>query len=263
MKRLISVTCLLSALPLMAMAADTSTLVTVNGTAITEQKVEDYMKALPMQLDEARAKEVRKAILDRLIDQTLVSQEANKLGVEKTPAFQQELAMVKEGMVFKYTIQSQMDKALTDEAIAAHYEKIKGDYAAPAISARHILVKEQAEAADIIKKLDKGAKFEDLAKQYSVGPTGPNGGELGWFTAGEMVKPFSDAAFTLKKGEYTKTPVKTDFGWHVIQVTDRDDKHVPELSELESEIRESLSEKVYADFMASLKSKAKIEYKTN
>lgn len=254
---------LIALLPLAAHAQKAVTLATVNGTAITSDKIDDYLSALPIQLDEARMKEVRRAILDRLIEQALVTQAAAKMNVEKTPAYQQELAMLKQELIFKHTINSRLQKTVTDKAVADHYEKIKADYAAPAISAKHILVKEKSEAEAVIAKLGKGAKFDDLVKEYSVGPTGPNGGDLGWFTAGEMVKPFADAAFAMKKGDYSKTPVKTDFGWHVIWVTDRNENHVPTLAELEGEIREVLSEKVYKDFMAELKASAKIEYKTN
>ena len=263
MMRLLTTSLLLAAAPIFVQAADDTVLATVNGTPITAEKVSTYMKSLPMQLDDARAKEVQRAIVDRLIDQMLVTDAAKKMKIEDSEAFKQEMAMVKEGMLFKYAIQSKMEKAITDDAVTAHYKKIKNDYAMPAVSARHILVKEKGEAEDIIKKLNKGGKFDDLAKEFSVGPTGPNGGDLGWFTAGEMVKPFSDAAFALTKGEYTKEPVKTDFGWHIILLNDRDDTYTPSLADLEGEIRESLSQQVYKDFMAELKARAEIDYKMN
>ena len=114
---------------------------------------------------------------------------------------------------------------MTDDEVKARYdEEIKKLPPQEEVHARHILVKTEAEAKDIIKQLDAGKDFAELAKEKSTDPNKSEGGDLGYFAKGRMVKEFEDAAFALKKGEYTKTPVKTQFGYHVIKVEDKRDR---------------------------------------
>ena len=113
-----------------------------------------------------------------------------------------------------------MDIQPTEEELKKAYDEVVKEVKQTQYKARHILVKEEAEAKKLIAELDKKADFAELAKKHSIGPAGKNGGDLDWFSAGQMVKPFSDAAAALEKGAYTKTPVQTQFGWHVILLED-------------------------------------------
>jgi len=129
---------------------------------------------------------------------------------------------------------------VTDEAIKAEYEKMVSGPGGTEYKARHILVKTEGEAKTVIEKLKKGEKFEELAKTYSTGPSKTKGGDLGWFSPNQMVPPFSAAVVALKKGEYTTTPVKTQFGWHVILLEDSRKKTPPAFESVKARIRSSL-----------------------
>jgi peptidyl-prolyl cis-trans isomerase C len=156
-------------------------------------------------------------------------------------------------------MQKVVDETVTDEAIKAEYEKRKAEFVpAKEVHARHILVKTEDEAKDIIKELDGGADFVELAKTKSTGPSGPQGGDLGFFTKERMVPPFAEAAFAMEPGSVSKEPVKTDFGWHVIKVEEVRDTTFPALSEVEDDIKSELANKSVGDRIESLKEKAEI-----
>ncbi|MCW5770881.1 MAG: peptidylprolyl isomerase, partial [Rhodospirillaceae bacterium] len=128
------------------------------------------------------------------------------------------------------------------------------------IRASHILVKTEQEAKDIIVQLEKGADFAKLAKEKSIDPSKErNSGDLGFFTKDQMVKEFADAAFAMKKGETTKAPVKTQFGWHVIRVTDRRTKDAPKFDEVKDQLRQKLAESIAQEEITKLRSAAKIQ----
>ena len=155
-----------------------------------------------------------------------------------------------------------VDEAITDEALQAAYDEQIGSLPAKQeVRARHILVKEEAEALDIIKELDGGADFAELAKSKSTGPSGPKGGDLGYFGPGQMVPPFEAAAFALEKGDYTKKPVKTQFGWHVIQVEDKRDVAKPTLDQVKDQLRSFLAQQKFTTLITDLREKAKVERK--
>ena len=127
------------------------------------------------------------------------------------------------------------------------------------VHARHILLATEEEAKQAIKSLEGGAKFEDLAKERSSGPTAKNGGDVGYFAKGEIVTEFSDAAFKLKPGTYTKAPVKSQFGWHVIYVEDKRERAVPDIKDIEASIRNKLGQDAIESLVKSLRAKADIK----
>ena len=127
--------------------------------------------------------------------------------------------------------------------------------------ARHILVANQDQADEIIKKLKGGAKFEDLAKSQSIDGSKTNGGDLGWFTLARMVKPFGDAVKGLKKGEYTQQPVQTQFGWHVIKLEDTRDVTPPPFDQVKAQLTNAVIRKKLQTYVDQLKKDAKIEKK--
>ena len=133
------------------------------------------------------------------------------------------------------------------------------------VKAKQILLKTKKDAIAVIKELDSGAKFAELAKTKSTGPSGKNGGELGWFSKKKMVPAFSEAAFKLSKGAYTKTPVKTNFGYHVILVEDKKSKSTVAFAKIKDRLKYDLKTVKFRDkiknLASSLKSKAKIVYK--
>lgn len=149
----------------------------------------------------------------------VAAQEAQKRKLEDTPEVKTALE-VQRLKVLSNAALADMARGMkvTDEELKKAYEDMKKNAARTEYKARHILVKDEAEAKKIIKELDKGADFGELAKKKSDGPTGKNGGELDWFDANQMVKPFADAVAKMKPGTYSKEPVQTQFGWHIINL---------------------------------------------
>ncbi|MBU6450124.1 MAG: peptidylprolyl isomerase, partial [Rhodospirillales bacterium] len=148
---------------------------------------------------------------------------------------------------------------VTDTAVQAEYNR---DYAGKPgpeqVDARQILVSTQAQAQDIIKQLNKGADFAKLAEKDSIDPGAKNGGELGWFSKDEMVPAFADAAFALKKGEYSKTPVHTQFGWHVILNEGHRTAPTPAFADVQDQIRQKMTDQAVQDTLNNVRGKVKI-----
>jgi peptidyl-prolyl cis-trans isomerase C len=158
-------------------------------------------------------------------------------------------------------VQQHIAPAITDAAVQAEYNKDYAGKPGPAqVDARHILVKTQAEAESIIDQLNHGASFTALAQKYST-DTGStkNGGELGWFTQDEMVPAFASAAFALKPGQYTKTPVQTQFGWHVIFCEGKRNGPTPTLSDVQEQIRQTLADNAIKATLKDARSGVKVE----
>ena len=168
---------------------------------------------------------------------------ARKQGLDRDPAVARQMQTAADEVLQRQLLIKTVLPQVTEEAIKAQYDK---QYAAkpgePQVHARHILVDSEAKAKDVIKQLQAGAKFEDLAKKYSdpKDPASQQGGDLGTFKRGDMLPEFSDAAFKLKKGEYTTTPVHTRYGWHVIQVLDTSVSTPPAYDTVHDEIRQTL-----------------------
>jgi peptidyl-prolyl cis-trans isomerase C len=127
------------------------------------------------------------------------------------------------------------------------------------VRARHILVDTESKAKDLAKQAKGGTDFAKLASKNSIGPSAQRGGDLGYFTAGEMVKPFSDVAFKLKKGEVSATPVKTQFGWHIIKVEDVRTRKVPPFERVKVQMEREVWEKLGKDFLRQYREQAKVE----
>ncbi len=168
---------------------------------------------------------------------------ARKQGLDRDPAVSRQMQTAADEVLQRQLLIKTVLPMVTEEAIKAQYDK---QYAAkpgePQVHARHILVDSEAKAKDVIKQLQAGAKFEDLAKKYSdpKDPASQQGGDLGTFKRGDMLPEFSDAAFKLKKGDYTTTPVHTRYGWHVIQVLDTSVSTPPAYDTVHDEIRQAL-----------------------
>src|SRR5690606_13747347 len=134
--------------------------------------------------------------------------------------------------------EDKIDAALSDEEMQKAYQQhLAESPAGEEVKARHILLDSEEDAKAVIEELNKGGDFQQLARDRSTGPSAPQGGDLGWFSKDQMVEPFSDAAFQMRPGDYSKAPVKTQFGWHVILVEDRREKPAPSFEEVEAELR--------------------------
>lgn len=246
-------------------------LVTVNGTNITKQDAQTFVtasapKALFSQLEPSE----QRMVIDRLIEKQLFTELAAKEGIDKKPEFKRNMEKIKAELLVNMWMKEQMDNALVSDSEAkAFYKKNADKFVSKAsMHARHILVKEEKEAKEIIDALKplKGealkAKFIELAKTKSTGPSGPKGGDLGTFAKGQMVPEFSKAAWGLKKGQITTTPVKTQFGYHVILLEDKADAAPVPYEKVKDKIITSLKQQQFTakitQVAKELKSKAKI-----
>ena len=232
----------------------------VNGEVITQADIDLFYQALPDQIKQIPIEQVQNQILDRLIDQQLISGEAKKAGFDKRPDIMRKLAYEKIKILNESYLANVLEKEVTPERVLETYNRsIALEKKREEVKARHILVKTEAEALDIIKALKSGADFISLAKERSTGPSGKNGGDLGFFTADQMVPPFSKAAYALRKGETSDKPVQTQFGWHVIKVEDKRLAGARPFEELEPLIREQLETKAYEKIVQQFRKTAKIE----
>jgi len=233
---------------------------TVNGQPITQAELEVYtaQRKPASNTPEAGSKEV---ILKELISLELMRQDAIKQGLENKLAVIATMAQQQRTALAGAAIQNFMSSnPVTDEDAKKVYDENMGK-AGKEFNARHILVKEQAEAEAIIKLLDSGSDFSELAKEKSTGPSGASGGELGWFGAAQMVKPFSEATAKLEKGQYTKTPVQTQFGWHVIILDDSRESTPPPFADVKDRIKMVLVNQKMQQHVEAMRSAANIEIK--
>ncbi|MDM9627176.1 peptidylprolyl isomerase [Rhizobium sp. S152] len=200
------------------------------------------------------------AALSAAIDVKLLAQDATAEKLDQTAEFKKRMQYLADRELHNAYFKKHVVDTVTDDEVKARYDKeVAALPKQEEVHARHILVKTEAEAQDIIKQLDAGKNFADLAKEKSTDPNKADGGDLGYFTKGRMVKEFEDAAFALDKGAYTKTPVKTDFGYHVILVEDKRDAAPPAFDQVKDQVRQLVMRDKYLALLAAAKDKSKVE----
>ena len=247
--------------PATAAVSDTSpVLATVNGSPITEGVVELYEQQLSARRPGNAAGQDRKAILEEIINLELARQGGETQGLDKDTKVQLQIDQQRRAVIATAAIQHELEtNPVSDEELKKIY-----DEQAPSgteYKARHILVKEEDEAKKLIVELDGGADFSELAKQHSTGPSGKSGGELGWFSSKQMVAPFSEAVAGMEKGTYTKEPVTTQFGWHVIILDDTREASPPPFEQLKPQLQAFVQKQRVQDYIARLRQSATIEIK--
>jgi peptidyl-prolyl cis-trans isomerase C len=233
---------------------------TVNGNNITQEVLDVYTAQRAAKAGASEAN--HETVMNELVALELMRQEAIDKGLTSQPEVAATLNQMERSTMAGAAIKSFMENnQVTDEAAKEFYDKQVG-VPGKEYKARHILVGTEDEAKQIISMLDQGQDFSELAKEKSTGPSGPSGGELGWFGAGQMVKPFADAAATLEKGAYTKTPVKTEFGWHVIMLEDVRDSTPPPFDDVKDRLKMMLVNQSLQQHLNDLRESATIELKT-
>ncbi len=243
-------------------AAPDDVVATVDGTPITERYLDLAAEEFAEQLQRVPADQRRRVLLDVLVDMTVLANAARQEKLNETAEFEGRMAFLTTRSLRNAFFRSRISGMVTEDDIKARYEKDLEGYEGPEETrASHILVKTEEEAVAVIAELDKGSDFAELAKEKSTGPSGPNGGDLGFFTKERMVKPFADAAFAMEPGSYSKTPVQTQFGWHVIKVEERRAQPKPALAEVQEGIRGSLVRERFAETLKTLKDAASIDIK--
>jgi peptidyl-prolyl cis-trans isomerase C len=199
-------------------------------------------------------------LLDQMIDRKVLVLTAQKEGLDKDPAVQRAVAHATEQALQNAILTRDIGPQVTDAAIKARYDStIAGKAGEEEVHARHILVADEATAKKVIGELKAGGDFNALAAKYSTDPAAKNGGDLGFFKKGDMVPEFATAAFALKPGEYTQTPVHTQFGWHIIKVEEKRAAPPPTLEQARDEIRQQIIQEAVRADLDKLKVGVKIE----
>ena len=279
-KRLLTIACLTALLSLNALAAeeaktpaapaapaadpaeppDTTTIATVNDQQFP---LGLFRLFYGERLRAARAEntpEFQNLAFNEFINIVVTAQDAKAKGLEKRPELGYALELQKMQLLSRLALEEAAAGVKpSEEEIKKVYDEQVAKLDRQEYKARHILVKEEEEAKKLIKELDKGKNFVELAKAHSDGPTGKNGGDLGWFDPEQMVPAFTEVVVTLKPGSYTKTPVQTQFGWHVILLEDTRKMEPPTLDSVKPEIVAALQREALTKYVGSLQEKAKVD----
>jgi peptidyl-prolyl cis-trans isomerase C len=246
--------------PAPAPAAADPLLATVNGQGIHLSDVQAAGANLPAQLQQLPPQQLLPLLVNQLIDRKALLVAAQAEDLQKNPAVAKAMQDAADEKLENAYVQQQVAPQVSDAAVQAVY---KADYAGKPgpteVDARHILVKTQAQAEQIITQLNHGANFAKLAEKDSIDPGAANGGELGWFTQDQMVPAFANAAFALKVGQYTKTPVQSQFGWHVILCEGRRISPPQSFDQVKSQISQQIADAAIKSTLAAARSKVTIQ----
>ena len=233
--------------------------VTVNGKAIPQSYLDLLVKEQAAQ-GQSDTEELRKNVRNELINRELLVQEAVKNSLDKNPDVATQIDLARQTILVRAYLQNYLTAhPISDDALKAEYDKITAQLGDKEYHARHILVEKEAEAKDIIAQLKKGAKFEKLAAEKSKDSNGSKGGDLGWAPPTNYVKPFAGAMIKLKKGQYTQTPVETQFGWHVVKLDDVRPLKIPPFENVKSNLQKREQQQQLEKYVEELRNKAKIE----
>ncbi|MBY0411028.1 MAG: peptidylprolyl isomerase [Burkholderiaceae bacterium] len=232
----------------------------VNGKAVPKER----MEALKQQLEKSGrpiTPDVESQIKDEVIAREIFIQEAQKRGLDASTDYKAQMEMARQAILIRELFANyQQTNPVTDAEIQAEYDKFVAANGGKEYKASHILVEKEADAKAIIASIKKGAKFEDIAKKQSKDPgSGAKGGDLDWANASSYVSEFTEALIKLQKGQMTSTPVKSQFGWHVIRLDDERQAQLPKLEDVKPQVAQQLQQQKLAKFQEDLRTKAKIE----
>ncbi len=242
-----------------AAPAEDPVLATVNGEDILESEVRATQQGLPQQYRQLPFDMLKADLLTREINQRLLMGAGSEAGLADDEEVKAQIAALERRLIAETYLDRALSDAITDDAIEAKYEEfIKTNEPEPQVHARHILLESEEDAKAIIAELDDGADFVELAKEKSTGPSGPNGGDLGFFNRADMVAPFAEAAFAMEPGTYSSEPVQTQFGWHVIKVEEKKEGTQPSLDEVRQQLVAEISRDAFNALVEDLRSDAEI-----
>ncbi len=231
----------------------------VDGEELRQSDLIGLVQTLPPQF-QSQAAFLMPQLVQQLVNNTLVTNAGRKADLDEDAEVQAIMADLEARVIRQIYLQRTIDARVTpaklEEAYAAYLEENPPE---PEVVARHILVEDEEAAKGLIVELDGGADFAELAKEHSTGPSGVNGGELPPFVQGDMVPEFGEAAFAMEAGTYSKEPVKTQFGYHIILLEERRMTEPPSLESLEAQLRETASQQVVEELYAELRESAEVE----
>ena len=232
---------------------------TVNGQPISQTVYNAFVAEQKAQ-GAPDSPELQNAVKEELVRREILAQEAKKKGMDKNPNIQGQIELAKQAVLIRAYLSDYVKANPISEAqLKAEYDVIKNNLGSTEYKSRHVLVEKEEDAKAIIAKLDKGEKFSELAKQSKDPGSKDKGGELGWSSPAAYVKPFGEALTKLKKGEYTKTPVQSDFGYHVIQLDDSRPANPPPFDQVKPQMQQRASQQQIETLVKELRSKAKVD----
>lgn len=241
-----------------ALAQNKGAFATVNGQAIP-QSVYDAFVAEQKAQGAPDSAELQNAVKEELVRREILAQEAKKKGLDKKANIQGQIELAKQAVLIRAFLTDYVQAhPISDAQLKAEYELIKNNLGSTEYKSRHVLLEKEDDAKAIIAKLDKGEKFSELAKQSKDPGSKDKGGELGWSSPNAYVKPFAEALGKLKKGEYTKTPVKSDFGYHVIQLDDSRPLNPPAFDQVKPQLQQRANQQQVENLVKELRAKAKV-----
>jgi len=237
--------------------------VTINGESFTLNLLGNLANQLPDDVRRQPLDTLFESLIDDIIDTRLSADAARASGVADNPAIREIAERARDRILAEVWLNQEINARITDDMLEQSYNDLVADTESRTeIRARHILVDTKEDALAAISRLDEGEDFAALAVELSTGPSGPNGGELGYFGRGAMVPSFEVASFGLARDSYTKEPVQTQFGWHVIKVEDRRVAPAPSFEEAQDQLRNTISVKLAGVILAELRGKAEITRKS-
>lgn len=231
----------------------------VNGEAIFLEEVMKIAEQLPADIRQQPLPNYFDRIVDDVIDSRLAAAAGNDAGLTNNPEVLAQMSIAAQRVLAEAYITTELRKVVTEEEVQKAYQLFISDESArEEIKARHILVASEAEAKAIIAELNSGADFVSLAKEKSTGPSGPNGGDLGYFARGAMVPSFENAAFALSVGSHSSEPVQTQFGWHIIKLEDKKTAEAPPIETLRGQLQANLANQALSRIIETLRVPASI-----
>ena len=232
----------------------------VNNEDISLETMIHAMNELPPEIQSQPFMSYYEDLLERVIDIKLFAQEGKKMKLDEEPSVRAAIDFVIEKVLMQAFLSKYVQENIKEENLKASYNNFIADETSrEEIKASHILMDTENEAIDVINMLNDGDDFAELAKNKSTGPSGPSGGDLGWFKRGQMVPPFEKAAFSLNKNEITQRPVQTQFGWHVIKIFDKRIPEAPSYESMKSKLIQDLERKIVSKKIQDLRNDALIE----
>lgn len=232
----------------------------VGSASITEKDFQRASEVFAPSLQLIPEEERMAIIGQALIDMQVIANAAEAAEIDQLPAFKEQMRFLRLQTLRDVYFQEKIEKSISEDDVRKVYDETYEDFeSTPEIQVSHILVDTEDAALDIIKQLDEGADFAELAKEHSIGPSAGKGGDLGFFSKGQMVPEFEESAFALKKGQYTKTPVQTQFGWHVILLHEQRTQPVPTFESVEPQIRQKILHDKFRTILDDMKKQQDIE----
>ena len=247
---------------LAAGAAAAQNIAIVNGKPVPKARVDTLIQQAE-KAGQAVSPEMQQQARDQVVLREIFTQEAERRGLQTSADYRGQMELARQSILIRSLFEDFRAKnPITDEAAKAEYDKFKAQAAGTEYRARHILVESEDEAKALIAQIKAGASFEEVAKKASKDPgSGANGGDLDFAKPDAYVKEFSEAMTQLKKGEMTQTPVKSQFGYHIIRLDDTRQAEFPDFEAVKAQIKQRLEQVKLQEFQESLRAKAKTDYK--